>query len=150
VRNLALDLRPAMLDHLGLGAALRWYLDRQAQRAGFAAELVVEGLERRLPPEVEIACYRLVQEAVTNVARHARARRVRVELRQSKSELRVLIRDDGCGFDVRHTRAGGPAGEHLGLISMEERVSFLGGEFRIESSPNRGSEIRARLPLRTP
>jgi PAS domain S-box-containing protein len=149
VRDLALDLRPAMLDHLGLGAALRWYVDRQARRAGFQAEVVVDGLDRRLPAELEIACYRLVQEALTNVVRHARARHVRVELRQTPREVHLRVRDDGQGFDANGFKEGDRSTKHFGLLGLEERVCSVGGDFSVESSPGGGTEIRARLPLPT-
>jgi signal transduction histidine kinase/DNA-binding response OmpR family regulator len=147
VRALSLDLRPSMLDDLGLVPALRWYLSRQAERAGFQAQLFAEPLEPRLPAELETTCYRIAQETLTNIVRHASARQVVVELRQSDGELRLTIRDDGAGFDVRAARARAARGASLGLLGMQERALLVGGEVTIESAPGQGAEVRARFPL---
>jgi signal transduction histidine kinase len=146
VRNLALALRPPSLDLLGLPAALRAYLESQARRTGIDIHLEVVGLDERLPAPVETACFRLVQEAVTNVARHSGARRVDVEISGRGDAVFVVVRDDGKGFDVGAARERGEAGASLGLLSMEERVTLAGGRFEIESEPGRGTTVRARLP----
>ncbi len=122
VRTLSLDLRPALLDDLGLVVALRWYVDRQAQRTGFTAQFVADAPETRPRPDIETACFRVAQEALTNVARHARAQQVRVELRQRDTELHLLIRDDGKGFDVRAAQERAAQGASMGLLGMQERV----------------------------
>jgi signal transduction histidine kinase len=101
-------------------------------------------MERRPPPEVELACFRIVQEGVTNVIRHARASCFDVELHQRENELELVVRDDGQGFDLERARA---VRETLGLVGMEERVLFLGGQFTVDSSPEHGTEIRALFPL---
>jgi signal transduction histidine kinase len=150
VRNLSLDLRPSLLDDLGLVPALRWYVDRQAQRAGFTIVFTADSLEARLSPELEIACFRLAQEALTNVARHARAKRVLVELHKRDTELELTIRDDGVGFDVQSALERALRGASLGLLGMDERVSLVGGQMRIESVPMQGTEIHARFPLALP
>ena len=147
VRNLSLDLRPSLLDDLGLVAALRWYVDRQAQRAGFSAQFTADPFDARLPTEVETTCFRVAQEALTNIVRHSRARRVKVELRHSETELQLLIRDDGAGFDVQAALDSSMRGASLGLLGMRERVHLVGGKIEIESSPAAGTEIRVRLPL---
>ncbi len=146
VRNLSLDLRPSLLDDLGLAPALRWYLDRQAQRAGFAMQFVADPWETRLPADLETVCFRVAQEAVTNIVRHAQASQVQVELRRSEVELQLIIRDDGVGFDVREARARAAAGASFGLQGMEERVRLVGGQLEIESTPEQGTQIRARFP----
>ena len=150
VRNLSLDLRPSMLDDLGLIAALRWLIDRQAQRAGLIAEFIVDPLETKLEPELETVCFRTVQEALTNVVRHARAKHVHVELRKSKTELKLIIRDDGIGFDVSAAQRRALRGESFGLLSMQERVQLAGGQFEIKSKPKHGTTIRAHFPLTSP
>jgi len=148
VRDLSVDLRPSLLDDLGLAPALRWYLDRQAQRVGFSAQFVAApALERRLPPHLEIACFRIVQEALTNVARHAQAQRVKVELRERDGELTLRIADDGGGFDVERALRNTAHGASLGLLSMQERATLVGGQIEIESSPAQGTAITVRLPL---
>lgn len=149
VRTLSLDLRPSLLDDLGLAAALRWYVDRQARLAGFTAEFGVDLGDSRLPANLETACFRVAQEALTNVVRHARAKRVRVEVRQNDGELRLLIRDDGVGFDVRAAQDRAVHGTSLGIIGMQERVLLAGGQIRIESAVARGTEIEAYFPLKS-
>ena len=147
VRDLSLALRPPQLDDLGLTAALRWHLDRQARASGIAfrfdADPTIDGLD----PDLQVACFRIVQEAVNNALRHARAREIRVLLRADSSELSVLVGDDGAGFDVDAARNDAATGRSLGLISMEERASLAGGRLECRSAPGKGAEIHARLPL---
>jgi PAS domain S-box-containing protein len=147
VRDLSLDLRPLMLDDLGLVPALRWYVQRQAQRAGLTLHLEIEALDRRPPPRVETACFRIVQEALTNTMRHAQARNVWVELWPHKDELHLVVRDDGLGFDVEAARVRAAQGASLGLLGMQERAEFLNGTFEVESSAGHGTEIRAWFKL---
>ena len=147
VRTLSLDLRPSMLDDLGLVAALRWYLDRQAQRAGFSVQFASEFSDGDVSKEIETTCFRVVQELVTNIARHAQARNVRVELRQLETELELFIQDDGVGFDLTAAREQAPHETSLGLLGMQERVMIVGGRLEIQSAPSRGTEVRVRFPL---
>lgn len=148
VRALSVELRPSLLDDLGLIPALRWYVDRQAQRGGFTARFVAAPLQARLTSELETVCYRLVQEALTNVVRYAQARQVEVELQQREAELCLFIRDDGLGFDVAAALKQVMQGTSLGLLSMQERVSLVGGQIEIKSAPRQGTVIQARLPLK--
>ncbi len=145
MRELALDLRPAILDDLGLAAALRWYVSREAQRAGLDFHLDLAELEERLPPAVETTCFRLVQEALTNVARHAQARSVTVALTTGSNELLLTVSDDGRGFDLAEARLRTAAGKSQGLIGMQERVSLAGGELTIDGAPGHGTTISARF-----
>jgi signal transduction histidine kinase len=147
VRNLSLDLRPPLLDDLGLVAALRWYVDRHAQRADIVAEFLVDPEFSRLPPDLETVCFRVVQEALTNVVRHANAHHVHVELQQRNEELNLIIRDDGVGFDVRSAQKRAVVGTSMGLLGMQERVLLAGGQFEITSSPAGGTEVQARFSL---
>ncbi len=147
VRNLSLDLRPSLLDDLGLVVTLRWYLARQSQWAGFTVQFSADPPELQLSPELETVCFRIVQEALTNIARHAGAQQVWVELQQRETELYLSIRDDGTGFDVEEALARAIHGASLGLLSMQERASLLGGQLKINSVPGHGVEIRARFPL---
>jgi signal transduction histidine kinase len=146
VRNLSLDLRPSMLDDLGLPAALRWYLDRQAQRAGFTAQFIAESSGTGVSKDVETACFRIAQECLTNIARHARARHVRMELRRRDTELELLVHDDGVGFNVLAARERATRGESMGLLGMQERVLLLDGHLEIESSASGGTRMRVRFP----
>ena len=150
IHTLSLDLRPALLDDLGLVPALRWYVDRQAQQAGFTACVAADAFEERLPPALEITCFRIVQEALTNVVRHAQAAQVQVELRNRETELELVVRDDGVGFDVEATLEQAAQGASLGLLSMQERARLVGGRFEITAAPERGAEIHARFPLSSP
>jgi signal transduction histidine kinase len=149
VRNLALDLRPSMLDDLGLAAALRWLVDHQAQPAGLVAHFAAESSGMPLPPDLGIACYRIVQEALTNVVRHARARQVWVELRQDEAEVHLVIRDDGIGFDLTEARRRAARGQSLGLLGIRERTELLGGQSAIESKPGHGTAIRVQFPVKS-
>ncbi len=149
IRNLALDLRPSMLDELGLIPALRWYVARQAERAGWILKFLADEAMTRPSPEVEITCFRLTQEALTNVARHAKATVVEVRLERSGAELDLIIRDDGVGFVPDLIRSGIRAGTSVGISGMEERVRLAGGRILIHSTPAAGTEIRATFPLDT-
>ncbi len=147
VRQMSLALRPQLLDDLGLAATLRWYLDRQAQRSGLEVRLEVGELPPRLPPEVEIACFRVVQEALTNVIRHAQARRVRVELQAAAGKLVLAISDDGIGFDTAAALAAAVRGDNLGLMGMQERARLVGGTFEISSAAGIGTRVTAGFEL---
>jgi signal transduction histidine kinase len=146
VRDLALDLRPAMLDDLGLAAALRWYADRFAQQARVQTHLAI-GEVPHLDSSIATACFRVAQEALTNVLRHAGAANVSIELTRAPAELTLSVRDDGAGFDVASARERAARGASLGLIGMEERASLAGGSLEIRSAPGQGTDVRARFPL---
>ncbi len=147
VRHLSLDLRPAVLDDLGLVAAVRWSHDRTCRRAGFLGQVTADPPEILLPSELATTCFRIVQEALTNVVRHAGAHRVEVSLSQSGGHLELLVRDDGTGFDVAAERQRALRGGSLGLLGMQERVALLGGRIAIESAPAQGTTVLVRLPL---
>ena len=149
VRSMSLDLRPSLLDDLGLVSALRWYLDRQVQRTGVSARFWADPSATRLPPDVETVCFRVAQEALTNVARHAQATEVQLILRQEAVGVELSIRDNGRGFDVGAAREGALRGGSLGLLGMEERVLLAGGRLEIQSAPGQGTEVKATLPVKT-
>lgn len=150
VRGLALDLRPSLLDELGLVAALKWYVNRQGARAGWETEFAADDRIHRPPAEVEIACFRATQEALTNVARHAEATHVRVTLDQQNGHLLLAIEDNGKGFDVDAARARARTGSSVGLLGMEERVRLVGGSMTVVSRPATGTRIIATFPLTEP
>jgi PAS domain S-box-containing protein len=150
LRDLALNLRPAILDDLGLAAALRWYVGREMARAGLEAALDLGLVEGRLPPTLETTCFRVVQEALNNVVRHAGARRVEVALRTADGGLELSVSDDGKGFDPQAARKRAAGGASLGLLTMEERVWLAGGKLSIESTSLAGTRLRARFPLQPP
>jgi signal transduction histidine kinase len=152
VHDLALELRPSMLDDLGLQAALRHLRKDYQDRFRIPVDLQVLGLDDdRLPPDVETALYRIVQEALTNVARHAEAANVSVVLEKRDRFVRLIIEDDGRGFDVNSvlgSRRGSEAGNgKLGLYGMRERAALLGGTFTVESTPGVGTTIFVDAPV---
>jgi PAS domain S-box-containing protein len=147
VRALALDLRPSMLDDLGLLAALRWYVDQQAGLAGLAAEVSAADTLGRLPTEIETVCFRVVQEALTNVVRHAQARNIRVMVEQHDAGVDLCISDDGAGFEASAALARAVQGQSGGLLGMRERVVLCGGRLTIESSAECGTTTRAWIPV---
>ena len=147
VRALALQLRPAMLDALGLEAAVHWLVESQARRAGLEAHVHSNLAGTRFDARRESTCYRVVQEAVTNVMRHAQAQRVEVTVECHEREVRLRIRDNGIGFDVAAARRRAARGETFGLLAMDERVSLVAGSMGIHSAPARGTDIQVRIPL---
>jgi signal transduction histidine kinase len=150
VRNLSLDLRPSILDDLGLVAALRWQLERFQERAEFQGHLTAEHIPERFEPDVETACFRVAQEALTNVARHAKAHNVEMNLRLCDEELVLSIQDDGIGFDSGKALAEAVHGKSFGVLGMQERVALLDGRLEINSSVGKGTVIGVWLPLRVP
>jgi signal transduction histidine kinase len=148
ISALALDLRPSLLDDLGLMPALRWYLSRYTERSGIQVRMEAVDLEKRLHPEVETALYRVVQEALTNVARHARATNVRLRLEHKAASVVATIEDNGQGFDTEKVARRRAPERGAGLLGMRERVTLLGGSFRVESVPQGGTRLSAAIPLR--
>jgi signal transduction histidine kinase len=145
VHELSRQLRPSVLDDLGLPAALERYTAECRRRFGLRVELAMHGLDgQRLPAAVETALYRIVQEALTNVARHAQAGVASVLLEMQASHLRAIVEDDGRGFDAE---AIGAAGHRLGLYGIRERAELLGGTLTIESASGRGTTLFIEIPL---
>jgi PAS domain S-box-containing protein len=148
VRNLSLDLRPSMLDDLGLFPTLRWYLIRQAERSGINAVINADKAELEdLPAELEITAYRISQEAITNIIRHSEAKNLRLDLWVSDNQLHLKITDDGKGFDVKRAKKLAIGGKSIGILGMQERVELLGGSIEISSNSDSGTEIQAVLPI---
>ena len=148
VREIARRLRPPPLDDLGLVAALRWHLDRVNRTAELDIRLDADTLTERLDGELELTCFRIVQESVSNAVRHASARRAAVSIECRGPHLFLSIADDGCGFQPDTIYA--ERGHHpLGLLGLRERAAMRGGELHIHSVPGQGTEIRAVFPLRS-
>jgi PAS domain S-box-containing protein len=145
VRDLSLNLRPAMLDDLGLLPALLWHFERYTAQANVRVDFQHSGLEGRLTPGIETAAYRIVQEALNNVARHAGVTEATVRLWVDQDTLNVQIQDQGAGFDPDATLA---ATTSIGLVGMRERAALLGGSLTVESAPGAGTRVTAELPLR--
>lgn len=144
VRQISLDLRPSILDDLGLVPALRSLLDEQGRRASIAVAFSVENMPKNLEPEIQTTCFRIAQEAITNALRHAAATQIGVDVRCENDKLRLLIRDNGIGFETgsAQTQTVG-----LGLIGIVERAALVGGRARIISSGGKGTTIEVVLPL---
>lgn len=144
VRNLSLDLRPAALDDLGLLPALLWHFERYTKQAGVHVDFRHQGLEgRRFERDTETVACRIIQEALTNVARHAHTQLVEVRVWVDDVALNLRVEDHGSGFDT-HALVGAVSS---GLAGMEERASILGGSFTIDTQPGRGTNLEAELPL---
>lgn len=150
VRKLAVELRPATLDDLGLVAALEGYTESYGSRIAVRVAFGAQGFDDRdgrLPPQVELVLYRVVQEALTNAAKHAVADKVSVELWRRSDEVIARVEDDGQGFDVEDVMRLRERG--LGLFGMQERLALVGGQLVIDSSPGAGTRVEARVPLNT-
>ena len=139
-RNMALLLRPSMLDDFGLVPAVNWQAKETAKRTGLRVQVSAADLPRDLPEEHKTCIYRIVQEALNNVSKHAQATTAQVSLQGSGDRIDLAIQDDGSGFDADRVRG-------LGLLGMEERVHHLGGTFSVDSQPGRGTSLKIRLPL---
>ncbi|NPV70759.1 MAG: sensor histidine kinase [Firmicutes bacterium] len=145
VRKIIFDLRPMALDDLGLFPAIRTYVQAFEERTGVRVTLTVLGDERRLPSTIEVAIYRLIQESLVNVAKHARTSEVWVKVEIASGSLRMVIRDEGVGFDPAAVDLA--KGERFGLIGMKERVEMFGGKLTVRSRPGGGTKITVNLPL---
>jgi NO-binding membrane sensor protein with MHYT domain len=146
VRELSGELRPTVLDDLGLGEAVEWFATRQAQRSGYAVVIEQALGVSRLPESVETAAFRIAQQALTNIARHARAKTVRIEMSRDAEAIEISVQDDGVGFEVAAATVRARAGESLGLVDMAEMAEMVGGDFSITSVVGRGSTVRVRFP----
>jgi signal transduction histidine kinase len=149
LQNLMADLRPSHLDDLGLPAALRWYATRIEERAPLKVEVDIGGAEQPVSEPAKIAIFRIIQEALNNVIRHAEAHAVRISLEFAETGVRVRVHDDGRGFDLtqlRRTQAS--ARPPLGLAGMQERAALLGGAVTVRSTPGEGTVIEAFVPYR--
>lgn len=147
VRSMSLELRPPMLQDLGLIPTLRWYLKNSARRLDVRIQYDFDDIERRFSDEIETAIYRIVQEALTNAVRHGQADEVQVNLNHSNSTLEVIFNDNGIGFDPERVFADDGNNEGAGLLGIRERVSNLGGKVIIRSEPDRGVDITVTFPL---
>ena len=143
VRRLMQDLRPSLLDDLGLIPAVRSYAKTQLEQSGVKCQIDVQGVKRKLAPPVETALFRIFQEAITNIAKHAEAKNSSIELRFKDSSFEARISDDGCGFDAVNSRT---TWQTFGLLGIEERVAILGGTLRIDSQEGRGTKIHLTVP----
>lgn len=144
LRRLAMDLRPAALDNLGIVPALRWYVKQCAERTGLDIQFLEPEKYDRLPPETELTLYRVAQEGLTNAIRHGRARKIVLLLERDliQNRVRLTISDNGIGFNTATLDRG------LGLVGIRERVELLNGDFNIETDPGSGTQLWVEIPLR--
>ncbi len=149
VRRLATNLRPSMLDDLGLVPALQWISEQSGSRSGFTVIFQHERPLARLAADIETACFRVVQEALTNITRHAGAQQVEIWLGRQMDQVVLRIVDDGRGFNPEEMRARAVAGESIGVLGMRERATLVGGELTIESAPGEGCTVQLTAPWRT-
>jgi len=149
MRQLSLDLRPTMLDDLGLIPTLRWYIQNFSNRLNICSNFETIGLEEKLPPQIETAFYRIVQEALNNIAKHAQADRVEVSLMKRDSRIHASIRDNGKGFDLDKVLHPESPERGFGLAGIQERVSLLGGQMDIQSRPGFGTLIHVEIPYQS-
>jgi light-regulated signal transduction histidine kinase (bacteriophytochrome) len=147
VNRLAWEIRPTALDDLGLETAIRHLIETWSERSNLQLDLHLVLHDRRLDPAVETTLYRVLQEAVTNIARHANAKRVSVILEANDKEVRMIVEDDGCGFSPSNTGPVGMPTKRLGLLGIRERLSLVSGTLEIESAPELGCTLFVRVPL---
>jgi signal transduction histidine kinase len=152
VRKMSVDLRPPLLDEVGLVPALRAYLESQSALSGVAVAFDTrgasfDGANQRLPVDLEIACFRVVQESITNALRHASASHLDVRIERVDGKVTLSVRDDGQGFDPAVTLDAAAAEGHLGVVGMRERVRARGGAFRLSSRPGGGTTVEVDLPI---
>jgi signal transduction histidine kinase len=147
VRRLASDLRPTALDDLGMTAALSHHVDEWSEQNGIAADFCSRNCEERLSTHIETTVYRIVQEALTNIARHAEARTASVILERRRDSVVLIIEDDGHGFDPSNQEPV-DGRRHFGLVGIRERAALVGGSATIESSATTGTSVFVKLPVR--
>ncbi|GAC1388977.1 MAG: hypothetical protein NVS4B11_04350 [Ktedonobacteraceae bacterium] len=148
IRNLSIDLRPSALDDLGLLPALRWYVKEYQQKTNIIVEFHTTGFKdrERLSPEMETALYRIVQESLTNVAKHAQAHKVTIMLREEAEAVDAMITDDGRGFDIEEMQKTGDQDRGLGLVGIQERALLLDGTATINSGHGHGTVVQVHIP----
>ena len=148
VRRLALGLHPHVLDDFGLETALEQYADEFVKTYGVTVDVLSDGLTgRRLPHPVETMLYRIAQEALTNIAKHAHATSVSIILRGTPSDIHMIVEDDGFGFDVDEALKSTRMAKHLGIHGMRKRATLLNGSLSIESAPGKGTTVYVNIPL---
>jgi signal transduction histidine kinase len=146
IERIIVDLRPSLLEDMGLVPALRWYAGQRLEPTGVRLHARMNGMGERLQPHVETTVYRIAQEALTNVAKHARARNVWLSVTRANRHLSLSVRDDGCGFDADAVLSHPDDRVGIGLFGMKERAALLGAIFAIRSSPGKGTRIVVRIP----
>ncbi|MCR4291089.1 MAG: histidine kinase [Candidatus Scalindua sp.] len=149
IRTLAFDLRPSLLDHFGVQAAIREYSKNYSERTNIAVQVSGKNIVERFLPEIDILLYRCAQEALNNVVKHSKATNVKIEIIQEEREIHMKVKDNGNGFDVKEAFEENRNGKSIGLFGMKERIALLNGSLRIHSEKNKGSELEILVPFKT-
>ncbi|MBI5032856.1 MAG: GAF domain-containing sensor histidine kinase [Chloroflexi bacterium] len=147
LRQFVYDLRPSVLDDMGLVSALRWLVDQYVERTKLRVDFQVSGIKRRLPAQVETVLFRIAQEALNNIGRHARATHAIIRLEFSEASILLCVQDNGKGFVVEQVMGKNPERRSWGLLGMQERVELVGGKFQVESEPGHGTKLRVEVPI---
>jgi two-component system, NarL family, sensor histidine kinase UhpB len=147
IRKIIFDLRPTLLDDLGLGAAVHWYAKENLERAGIQVTVDAAGNLGRASPRVEIAFFRIAQEAISNIIRHSHAKHVTIRLSREGTRWVLFVHDDGSGFDTSNADEAGMGEGRWGLLGVQERVNLFGGTWKIESGPGQGTTLCVELPV---
>lgn len=147
LRQFVSDLRPVLLDDMGLVSALRWLVQQFADRTSLHADVEIIGVKRRLPSRVETVLFRIAQEAMNNVGRHAHASCATVRLEFAPATVLLTVEDDGRGFDVQQVMGPHPGQRAWGLLGVQERVELVGGKFRLDSAPGKGTRVTVEIPV---
>jgi signal transduction histidine kinase len=141
------ELRPSILDDFGLVAAITWLTKNTLEVAGIDVDFRVSRRERNLPPELRIALFRVIQESINNILKHANARNVTISLFFNSNTIKITVKDDGIGFDVEKASYTKDKPRGLGIMGMKERVELFGGTFKINSRPGEGTDVNIEVPL---
>jgi signal transduction histidine kinase len=147
VRDLSLELRPAMLQDLGLEPTLRWYINTLANRRDIEIKFETVNLEGRYSEPIETGLYRIIQEALTNVSKHSNASSVQLCLERNESQIHLQIEDNGQGFDVEKVLASSSGIKGVGLVAIRERINSLNGDLQIRSEPGKGTQLLINIPM---
>ncbi|HLO13482.1 MAG TPA: sensor histidine kinase [Anaerolineales bacterium] len=147
LRKIIWDLRPSILDDLGLFSAIRWFARTNLEKGGVKVDFCVADEVTRLPSHLETMLFRIAQEAISNILRHANASNVSIRLWTTDKYFWLEIEDDGCGFEIEKATGGAVDRKHLGLLGIQERVSLVGGEVKVESAQGSGTCLQVHIPL---
>ncbi len=147
LRKIISGLRPTVLDDLGLVPAIRWYARAHLEEAGVRVEIQASEHALSLPPELNATLFRIAQEAVNNILRHAQASTAKISLYSSEDQICLQVEDDGQGFDLQQIQAGAVRLQRLGLLGIQERAEMVGGCVNVNSNPGRGTQLLVSVPL---
>lgn len=147
IRDISLNLRPSLLDNLGLKSAIKWYIEKQKSKAGIDIEYELDFDQEKLDPDYAITIFRIIQESITNIVRHAKAKKVFLSIKEEENSILINIEDDGVGFDVENIWNEVKEGRALGILGIKERVELLKGNLEIKSGKGEGTRIKITFPL---